>query len=233
MRTPPGPILLLIAILLSLCATSAFGAKPDAAGPSTVVQPGDTWERVRARMFSIEGLQRANPGLGEILHPGETVRAPYVRVRELDREREARVAAESKLAESQNRLAGVEAERVSLEAQRRKLAGAQTALTSMRLAMIGLVVLAVVLLAFVGVLIQAARAARSEAADATGRYGFLEERYNSLRRSLQEIESGLQRRVVALLHLHGGKVISEKELETGTRAVLEFTRDLKKKHESP
>jgi hypothetical protein len=186
---------------------SATGAerRHPAPGPSVTVQPGDSWASVRNRMFPLDGLKRENPGLDpEMLHAGDVVHAPYMPVAELDRAHAARQAAESRLAETKARLAVV---------------------------VIGLVVVEIILLAFLAFLVEAVRAARRKAAEAASRCSALQSRYEGLRQSLHELDVRLQQRIVSLLHLHGGKIVSDAELKSSMRAVLDLTQELKKKHE--
>ena len=69
------------------------------------------------------------------------------------------------------------------------------------------------------------------AGEAESRRRDVEYRHESLRRSLAEIESGLQRRMMGLLHLHGGKIITEKEIDASVRPVIDLAGELRKKHE--
>ncbi len=86
-----------------------------------------------------------------------------------------------------------------------------------------------VLLAFLG---EAARAARRNAAEAASRDRALQSRYDGLRQSLHELDVRLQQRIVSLLHLHGGKIVSDAELKSSLGTVLDCAQELKKKHEA-
>lgn len=223
---------LVVALGLGLSATAATPA-PTASGPSVTVQPGDSWASVRTRLFPLEALKKANPGLdSETLHPGDVVRAPYVPVSELDREGAARQAAEARLTETKARLAEIEKDRASLEARRQDVARAERTHSWLRAVMLGLVLVVSVLLVGLGVLVRTMGAARRSAGDAASRQRALQTRYDGLRQSLQEIDVTLQRRVVSLLQLHGGKVVSDTELRSSMGQVVDFTHELKKKHES-
>ena len=212
---------------------SATAATPTGPGPSVTVQPGDSWASVRTRMFPLEALKKANPGLdAETLHPGDVVRAPYVPVSELDREGAARQAAEARLTETKARLAEIEKDRASLEARRQDVARAERTHSLLRAVVIGLILVVIILLVALGVLAKAMGTARRSAGDVASRQRTLQTRYDGLRLSLQEIDVTLQRRVVSLLQLHGGKVVSDTELRSSMGQVLDFTHELKKKHES-
>jgi len=104
----------LLAASIVLPSSPARAADRAPAGESVLsvtVRPGDSWEAVRGRMFPVQSLKQANPGLdANLLHPGEVVRAPYVRAGLLARERAAREDAEGRLAESRDRVAALERE---------------------------------------------------------------------------------------------------------------------------
>jgi hypothetical protein len=209
------------------------GATPSTARPSVTVQPGDSWASVRNRMFPLDALKRGNPGLDpEMLHAGDVVRAPYMPVAELDSELAARAAVESRLAETKARLTEIENDRASIETWRREVDRAKGTLFSLRVVVIGLVVVVIILLALLAFLVEAVRVARRNAAEAASRCSALQSRYEGLRQSLHELDVRLQQRIVSLLHLHGGKIVSDAELKSSMRTVLDFTQELKKKHES-
>jgi hypothetical protein len=228
--------------LTLLCATVLIGvhlpataAPPSAApsGASVTVQPGESWPTVRNRMFSLEALKKANPTLdAEMLHPGDIVRAPYVPIAELEREAAARQAAEARLTETRARLAETERDRASLEARRQALVQGERSLGWMRATVIALILVAIALVGILAVVVKATRAARQNAAEVASRHQALQSRYDSLRQSLHEVDVTLQRKVVSLLHLHGGKVVSDTELKSSVGQVLNFTHELKKKHET-
>ncbi len=223
-------LFLIVAMSFGIAATGAERRHP-AAGPSVTVQPGDSWASVRNRMFPLDALKRANPGLdSEMLRPGDVVRAPYVPGEELDREHAAREAAESRLAETKARLAEIEKDRASIEARRREVDRAKGTLFSLRVVVISLAVVVMILVALLAFLVEAVRAARRNAAEAASRYSALQSRYEGLRQSLHELDVRLQQRIVSLLHLHGGKIVSDAELKSSMRTVLDFTQELKKKH---
>ena len=219
-------------VLPSSPARAADRAPAGESALSMTVRPGDSWEAVRGRMFPVQSLKQANPGLdANLLHPGEVVRAPYVRAGLLARERAAREDAEGRLAESRDRVAALKRERVAFEAQRRAFTRAEDTRGRLRYVLFGLIAFAVALLAGLVMALQAARAARRRAADEASRRRTIESRHESLRRSLAEIETGLQRRMMGLLHLHGGKIISQKELDASVRPVIDLAGELRKKHE--
>ena len=212
-------------------AARADKIRNDSRGLSVTVRPGDSWEAVRGRMFPVQSLKQANPGLDpDLLHPGQVVHAPYVPAELVAREREARGDAVLRLTAARDRLAALERERAGFEAQRRDFARAGDALRALKGALLGLIAFAVILLAGLGVALQATRAARRRAAEEVSRRHAIESRYEGLRRSLAEIESGLQRRMMGLLHLHGGKIISEKEIDASVRPVIDLAGELRKKH---
>jgi len=222
---------LVVAMGCRLSATAA--TPPPTASGSVTVQPGDSWASVRTRMFPLEALKKANPGLdAETLHPGDVVRAPYVHVSEFDREGAARRAAEARLTETKARLAEIEKDRASLEARRQDVARAERMHSALRAVVIGLILVVIIVLVVLGLLVKAMGTARRSAGDVASRHRALQMRYDGLRQSLQEIDVTLQRRVVSLLQLHGGKVVSDTELRSSMGQVLDFTHELKKKHES-
>ncbi len=229
-----GLTLLCLVVAMGFClSATAAPPPPTASGPSVTVQPGDSWASVRSRMFPLEALKKANPRLdAETLHPGDVVRAPYVPVSELDREGTARQAAEARLTETKARLAEIEKDRASLEARRQDVARAERTHSSLRTVVIGLILVVIILVVVLAVLVRAMGAARRSAGDVASRHRALQARYDGLRQSLQEIDVTLQRRAVSLLQLHGGKVVSDTELRSSMGQVLEFTHELKKKHES-
>jgi hypothetical protein len=228
------PAFLFVVVAMSARVSATATEPPHTAlGPSVAVQPGDSWASVRNRIFPLDALRKANPGLDpEMLHPGDVVRAPYVPAAELEREHAAREAAESRLAETKARLVEIEKDRASIEARRRELGRAENTVSSLRTVVIGLIVVVIILLALLGFLAKAMRAARRNAAEVASRSGALQSRYEGLRQSLHEIDVRLQQRVVALLHLHGGKIVSDTELRSSMSAVLDVTHEIKKKHES-
>jgi hypothetical protein len=211
----------------------SYGATPPVApGPSVVAQPGDSWQSIRSRMFPLEALMKANPGLGEMLHPGDVVRAPYVSAAELDREAAARQAAEARLAETRARLAQTEKDRAALETRAQALARTERSVTWLRVTVVLLVLIAIALAAGAVLVVNATRSARQHAAQIASRHRELQSRYEGLRKSLHEVDVNLQRRVVSLLHLHGGKIVSDSELRSSMGQVRDFTHELKRKYEN-
>ncbi len=201
-------------------------------GLSTAVRPGESWEALRDRMFPLRALKQTNPGLdANLLHPGQIVQAPYVRASALALERTAREEAERGLAEARAHVTDLEAERAGFEAQRDAFARAGDSMRALQNLVFGLIAFTVALLVGLGVALQVARAARGRAAEAESRRQDIEYRHASLRRSLAELETGLQRRMMGLLHLHGGKIITEKELDASVRPVIDLAGELRKKHE--
>jgi LysM repeat protein len=204
-----------------------------APGPSVTVQPGDSWASVRNRLFPLDALQKANPHLNpELLHPGEVVRAPYAPLPELQRARAARDATERQLADLKARIAEFEKDRASFETRRRELSRAEAALPALRAVVIGLILLAIALLVQLAVLVRAVRTERRKAREAVSRASELQSRYDGLRASLHELDLGLQRRVLSLLQLHGGRIVSNAEVEASITPMIERARELKKKHKS-
>ena len=201
-------------------------------GPSVVVQPGDSWQSIRTRMFPLDALMKANPGRGEMLHPGDAVRAPYVPVAELDRAAAARQVAEARLAETRARLAQTEKDRATLEARAQALARNERSVTWLRVALFMLVLVAIALVAGVVLVVNASRSARQHAVEVASRHRELQSRYEGLRKSLHDVDVNLQRRVVSLLHLHGGKIVSDSKLRSSMGQVLDFTHELKRNYEN-
>jgi len=235
---PPLPRLILALVSLAspaflLQAAAAADRAPAQGRPgfSVAVRPGESWESVRGRMFPVQSLKQANPGLDpDLLHPGQIVAAPYVRASELAREHSAREDAERRVTDARDRLAVLEREQASFASQRRAFTSAGDAMRTLRSLLLGLVAFSVLLLGGLGVAVQAALAARRRAAESESRRRDFESRHESLRRSLVEIESGLQRRMMDLLHLHGGKIISERELDASVRPVIHLAGEIRKKH---
>jgi hypothetical protein len=220
-------------MLFLSCPARAADPAPagEESGLSVTVRPGESWEAVRGRMFPVQSLKQANPGLDpDLLHPGQVVRAPYVRSDLLARERADREDAGRRLAQTRGRLAAIERERAALEARREAFARVGEAMRRLKEVLLGLIAFAVVLLGCLGVALQARRAAQRHAAEEAVRRRAIESRHEDLRRSLADIETGLQRRMMGLLHLHGGKIITEKELDASVGPVIDLAGELRKKH---
>jgi hypothetical protein len=228
------PLTFLFAAVILSVGISAHAATAPAIppGPSVVAQPGDSWQSIRVRMFPLEALMKANPGLGELLHPGDVVRTPYVPVAALDREAAARQAAETRLAETRARLAQTEKDRAALDARVQALVRTERSVTWLRVSLVLLVLVAIALVAGVVLVVNATRSARQHAVEVISRHRELQSRYEGLRKSLHEVDVSLQRRVVSLLQLHGGKIVSDSELRSSTGQVLDFTHELKRKYEN-
>src|SRR5262249_46938522 len=134
-----------VAVVLSV-GISAHAATPAVPSePSVVAQPGESWQSIWVRMFPLEAVLEAEPGLGEMLHPGDVVRAPYVAVTALDRETAARQAAETRLAEARARLAQTEKDRAALDARVQALVRTERSVTWLRVALVLLVLVAIAL----------------------------------------------------------------------------------------
>lgn len=207
-------------------------AQPVAAGdPEVTVQPGDSWESVRGRMFPVDALRKANPKLDHtILRPGDVVRAPYVHRAEFARERASREAIERQLTAAEARLAEVEKKSATLEARSRALDHAERSVSAWRAVMIVLALVALGLLVLLGLSAKASLAARRNATEAVMRERALRSRYDELRQSLHDIDVKLQARVVSLLHLHGGKIVTDGEVAASLSAVTDFTQELRNRH---
>src|SRR5207237_4133499 len=134
-------------------------------------------------------------------------------------------AAEARLTETKARLAETERDRASIEARRQALARGERSVGRLRAAVGVLVLVAVALVVALALVVKATWAARQNAAEVASRHRALQSRYDSLRQSLHEVDVTLQRRVVSLLHLHGGKVVSETELKSSMGQVLDFTHE--------
>jgi hypothetical protein len=241
MRHIPGPMPVRtagwLALALLLVASSfAKAAEPEPLPSGVItekVRPGDSWTTIRNRMFSVSTLQEINPELDpRTLHPDEVVRSPYVPASLFLKESRAREDAESRLSALKARLDGMERESGTLQALRHDLDRARGRRTSLRVLTIALIVLLVAMVVILAVALQATRLARRHLREEQARYQALETRYTSLRRSLQEIDVGLQRRMVDLLRLHGGKIVDEKEIGNSIKPILSFASELKKKHAS-
>jgi hypothetical protein len=224
----------LSSIVMLSAAAPLQAATPDALppGPAVTAQPGDSWQSIRSRMFPMDALRKANPGIGEMLHPGDVVRSPYVPVAELDREAAARQGAEARLTETRARLAQMDKDRAALEARAQALTRSERSVAWLRGAAVLLLLVAIALVTALVLILKATRAARQHAQDVTSRHRELQTRYDGLRRSLHDVDVSLQRRVVSLLHLHGGKVVADSELRTSMGQVVDFTQELKRKHET-
>jgi hypothetical protein len=214
-----------------LAAVTATGAAPPESGHTVTVQPGDSWLSVRHRLFPVDALRQANPGLdAEVLRPGDVVRAPYVPTSTFARERAARTAVEQQLAQAKARLTEFERTAASLERTRRDLASAERSLAARPAIIVGLVLVALVLLVVLAALAQALLAARRHLRDLRSRDRALQSRYDDLRRSLHDIDVKLQGRVVALLQVHGGKVVTDSELTAALAPVMNITHELRARH---
>lgn len=199
--------------------------------PAVTVQPGESWASVRNRLFPVDAIRQANPRLdAEVLHPGDVVQAPYVHISEFSRERATRKAVEQQLAEAKGRLMELEKASASLEVRRRDVDRAERILASRRAIIIGLVLVVGVLFALLAFVVKALRAARRDAAEVASRDRALRSSYEELRRSLHDIDVKLQGRVVSLLRLHGGKIVTDAELTASLAPVVDFTEELRKKH---
>jgi hypothetical protein len=213
---------------------AAATAQPvSASDPEVTVQPGDSWESVRGRLFPVDALRRANPRLdATILRPGDVVQAPYVHRAEFARERAAREALDRQLTETERRMAELEKKSASLEARSRAVDQAERSVNAWRAVMIvlGLVVLG--LLVLLGISAKASLTAHRNATEAAMRERALRSRYDELRQSLHDIDVKLQARVVSLLRLHGGRIVTDAELAASLSAVTDFTQELKKQHET-
>ena len=200
--------------------------------PAVTVQRGESWESIRNRMFPVDALRRANPRLDAvILHPGDVVQAPYVHLSEFARERATREALDRQLTEAEARLTALEKKSASLEARRRAVDQAERNVFARRAVMTVLVLVVIGLLVLLGLSGKASLAARRHATDAASRERAVRSRYDALRQSLHDIDVKLQARVVSLLRLHGGKVVTDAELAASLSAVTDVTQELKGRHE--
>jgi hypothetical protein len=233
-RTAGRLTLALALLLVASSLAKAMDPEPLPSGTITEkVRPGDSWTTIRNRMFPLGALQEINPKLDpRMLHPDEVVRSPYVPASALLKERRAREDAEARLSEVKARLDGIERQSGMLQALRHDLDRARGRRTSLRMLTIALLVLLAAMAVILAVALQATRLVRRHLREEQARYQALETRYTNLRRSLQEIDVGLQRRMVDLLRLHGGKIVDEKEIGNTIKPILSFTSDLKKKHAS-
>ena len=209
-------------------------AQPAPAGGSAVrVQPGETWQQLRNRVFPLEALQRANPNLDPgMLHPGEAVQVPYVPISELARERAARDGLRRQLSGAEARAADLEKKAAALEARQAQVDQAERSAATRRVTIILLVLLVIGLVAALGFAGVYVLAARHTAADVAARDRALQLRYEELRRSLHDIDVKVQGKVVSLLRLHGGKVVTDAEVAASVDSVVDFTDALKKRHEA-
>ena len=223
-----GAIFMTAVLLWGVPATAQPVAASD---PEVTVQPGDSWESVRGRMFPIDALRKANPKLDPtILRPGDVVRAPYVHRAEFARERASREALERQLTATEARLAEVEKKSAALEARSRAVDQAERNVYAWRAVMIVLALTALGLLVLLGISAKASLVARRNATEAAMRESALRSRYDELRQSLHDIDVKLQARVVSLLRLHGGKVVTDAEVATSLSAVTDFTQELRNHH---
>jgi hypothetical protein len=226
------PALAILLLPLPFARADAPGVAPSAI-LTEKVRPGDSWAAVRNRMCPLSALQHANPGLDpQRLHPDEIVRSPYVRASTFLQAHRAREASEARLAEARARIARIQRQAGTLRTLRRDLDRARAARASLRMQAIVLLALLATIGGVLAVALLATRMARRDLRAAKAHHQAFESRYANLRRSLQEIEVGLQRRLFDLLRVHGGKVVSEKEIEDAIKPVIHFARELKKKHAS-
>lgn len=217
-----------------LWAVTATAQTPNGSDPAITVQPGESWSSVRNRMFPVEALRQANRGLdSETLHPGDVVHAPYVHGSVFARERAVRVTLDRQLAAANGRVAELEKTSAALEARQRGVEQAERNVNAWRALMVVLALVALGLLALLGLVGKASLSARRHAADVAARERALRTRYDELRQSLHDIDVKLQGRVVSLLRLHGGKIVTDAELAASLSAVNDFTQELKQQHTGP
>jgi hypothetical protein len=230
-----GRFTLALAFLL-VASSLAKAAQPEPLSSGVItekVRPGDSWTTIRNRMFPVTTLQEINPRLDpRTLHPNEVVRSPYVEASALLKERLARKEAEARLSQVKARLDEIQRQSGTLRELRDDLDHARGTRASLRMLTIVLLVLLVAMAVILAMALLATRLARRYLREEQARYQTLETRYMSLRRSLQEIDVGLQRRMVDLLRLHGGKIVDQEEIENTIKPILSFASELKKKHAS-
>jgi hypothetical protein len=223
-----APSLYALAIVLaSFAPASAVPADPAraAGGDTLTVRQGDSWGTIRARLYPLEALRAANPEITRRgLQPGDIVRAPFVPSSALENAERGRRSAEQLREQSEARRKELETRMAAVDSR-----GART---SLRIATFVLLLLTLALAVGTGLALRMIRSARRESRLAGKRLGDVKSSYERLRSSLRGIEIELQRRMVNLLHLHGARVITDKEAKAATRPVIELATELKKKHAS-
>lgn len=238
-HTPSGNFstraICLVAILglaLSLAgATDGLAAPLQNRSLSVPVLPGDSWSVIRARMFSVEALKRANPEIARLgLRPGDIVRSPYVPVDRLDNAYARHVETERQLEQARSGKLAMAQRLLSLEAIERQLADERDAGALARTISYALLTAATVLAAAFLVVFYFMHASRRDARLATGRLAGTEERYGELKGSLRTIEIDLQRRMVNLLKLHEVRVVTQGEVDDSLAPLLDLTPELRKRH---
>ena len=215
-----------------LCGVTATAQMPSGSDPALTVQPGESWSSIRNRMFPVDALRQANPKLDtETLHPGDVVQPPYVHGSVYARERVAREALDRQLTAAKGRVAELEKKSAALEARHREVEQAERNVYAWRAIMVVLVLVVIGLIVLVGVVGKASLAARRHASDVASRERTVRSRHDELRQSLHDIDVKLQARVVSLLRLHGGKIVTDAELAASLSAVTDFTQELRQQHE--
>jgi hypothetical protein len=231
-----APSLYALAIVLaSFAPASAVPADPAraAGGDTLTVRQGDSWGTIRARLYPLEALRAANPEITRRgLQPGDIVRAPFVPSSALENAERGRRSAEQLREQSEARRKELETRMAAVDSLQRELNEARGARTSLRIATFVLLLLTLALAVGTGLALRMIRSARRESRLAGKRLGDVKSSYERLRSSLRGIEIELQRRMVNLLHLHGARVITDKEAKAATRPVIELATELKKKHAS-
>ncbi len=222
----------MLVLIVVTCACASVAVAETLPPRSVTVGPGDSWASVRNRLFPLDALRSANPWLDrEILHPGDVVRAPYVSVGQLERERAMRQTAEQELAETRGRLAAIERDEAAIARRRQEVDRAEHSLSMLRAVTIVLLAVVAAVLGLFAFLVVAMRAARRNAADVASRYRSLQGRYDELRLSLHEIDVKLQQRVIALLGAQGRERVSDREISATVGAMRELGDALKERHD--
>lgn len=232
------PAICLVAILgLALSLISAVEGLAAPVAPdqnrslSVPVLPGDSWSVIRARMFSVEALKRANPEIArQGLQPGDIVRSPYVPVDRLDSADARHIETERQLEEARSSQLAMKQRVLSLQAIERQLADERDAGALARTISYALLTTAILLAAAFLVAFYFMHASRRYARLAAGQLAGTDKRYTELKGSLRTIEIDLQRRMVNLLRLHGARVVSQGEVDTTLAPLLNLAPELRKKH---
>ncbi len=229
-----APALYALAIVLASFAPApaAPAASAQGAGADTLtVRQGDSWGTIRARLYPLEALRAANPEIARRgLQPGDIVRPPFVPSSALENAEKGRRSAERFREQSDARLKELETRIAAVDSLQRELSEARSARASLRIATFALLLLTLALAVGIGLALQMIRSARRESRLAEKRLEDVNSSYEHLRDSLRGIEIDLQRRMVNLLHLHGVRVITDKEAKAAVRPVIELATELKKKH---
>jgi hypothetical protein len=206
------------------------------------VGPGDSWLSVRTRMCPVEEIQAANPALAaRTLRQGDRIKAPFVPVSRLEhvtaqlREAEGRVvatraAADARAAEADATIAALHTRLAELESIATERDAAVSQSTSAWALVVGVSVATAALAAALGVLGLRLLAVHRSGAARDERLRELDTQYTDLRRTLNDLDLQLQRRMLQLVSWHDSGGLTERQIADAAAPVLDLARRLKERH---